>query len=187
MGGGVTRVGDDNLLMINFHAGHDVQIGSQCTLANNVMLAGHASIGDYVVMSGASAAHHFVTIGNFAFVAAMARLHFDVPPFVKIAGDDQVRGINSEGMRRANLSSEEIREVEDACRQLFFNRKKNFSATLADFDLSNGIAPRVRELIEFLHRRDSGVHGRYLESFRTDKRAVAASAKSLASEAVGSG
>src|SRR5687767_2151214 len=33
-GGGVTRVGNDNLLMINSHLGHDVQLGSHCVIAN---------------------------------------------------------------------------------------------------------------------------------------------------------
>ena len=40
-GGGVTRIGDQGLLMVNCHVGHDAQIGSTVVLANNVMLAGH--------------------------------------------------------------------------------------------------------------------------------------------------
>src|SRR4029453_10476567 len=31
-GGGVTRVGDNNFLMVNAHLGHDVQLGSNCML-----------------------------------------------------------------------------------------------------------------------------------------------------------
>ena len=170
MGGGFTRVGNDNLLMINCHAGHDVQIGSNCVLANNVMLAGHSHLGDNVNMSGGSGTHHFVSIGDFAFIAAMARLHFDAPPFLKIAGDDQVRGVNTEGLRRANVPAAEIQAIETACRHLFFNKKQNFAATLAQFDVNNGLSPGVKNLVQFLHRRDQGLHGRYLESFRTDKK-----------------
>ena len=40
-GGGVTRIGDDNLLMINAHIAHDCQIKNRCILANNATLAGH--------------------------------------------------------------------------------------------------------------------------------------------------
>lgn len=168
-GGGVTRIGDDNLLMVNVHVGHDCRIGSRGIFANNVMLAGHTVIGDNVVMSGASGTHHFVSIGDFAFVAAQARLHHDVPPFVKVSDDDAIRGINSEGLRRAGVAAEEIQVVEDALRRLFFNREKPFAAALADFDNNGQLPPRVKSLIEFLHRRNIGKHGRYLESLRAKK------------------
>ena len=32
-GGGVTVIGDDNLLMVNSHVGHDVRIGSHCVIS----------------------------------------------------------------------------------------------------------------------------------------------------------
>src|SRR6185503_5813309 len=31
---GVTRIGSNNLLMVNVHLGHDVQLGSRCIIAN---------------------------------------------------------------------------------------------------------------------------------------------------------
>ena len=40
-GGGVTRIGSDNLLMAYVHIGHDSQVGSHCILANAATLAGH--------------------------------------------------------------------------------------------------------------------------------------------------
>src|SRR5438034_1808169 len=36
-GGGITRVGNQNLLMVNTHLGHDVQLGSRCIISNNSM------------------------------------------------------------------------------------------------------------------------------------------------------
>jgi hypothetical protein len=63
----------------------------------------------------------------------------------------------------------DIDEIEDAARQLFFNRQKPFAAVLADFDLLNGVHPHVKMMIEFLRRRDSGKHGRYQESLRNEK------------------
>lgn len=90
-GGGLTRIGDGNLLMVNCHVGHDCQIGNNTILSNNVMLAGHMVVGNNVVMSGGAAAHHYVTIGDFAFIAGMARIHHDVPPFVKLSEKDKIR------------------------------------------------------------------------------------------------
>src|SRR5688500_4281907 len=100
-GGGITRVGDNNMLMVNSHLGHDTALGSNCVLANNVMVAGHVVIGDYVNMMGGVGVHHFVTIGDYAYVGGYARIHHDVPPFVKIDGADEVRGLNTVGLRRA--------------------------------------------------------------------------------------
>src|ERR1041384_89472 len=38
-GGGATRIGDHNLIMVAAHIAHDCIIGSNCIIANNVMLA----------------------------------------------------------------------------------------------------------------------------------------------------
>ena len=171
LGGGVTRLGDDNLLMGNCHVGHDCQIGNRCILSNNVMLAGHMVIGNNVVMSGGSAAHHYVTIGDYAFIAGMARIHHDVPPFVKVMEKDRIRAVNSEGLRRAGFTEADIEAIEEAGRRLFFNREKpTFAAALADFDIQDGLHPQVQLLIDFLRRRNVGKHGRYLESLRPPKK-----------------
>jgi UDP-N-acetylglucosamine acyltransferase len=166
LGGGVTRVGDGNLLMVNCHLGHDCHVGNNCILANNVMLAGHVCVGDFVVLSGAAACHHYVTIGDYVFAAGYARLHHDVPPFVKVSDNDRIRAINAEGLKRAGFSAADIETIDDAARRLFFNREKPFALALAEFDTMNGLHPRVKQLVEFLRRRDGGKHGRYLESQR---------------------
>jgi UDP-N-acetylglucosamine acyltransferase len=165
-GGGVTRIGDDNLLMVNCHIGHDAQFGSRCILANNVMIAGHVICGDNVAMMGGVGIHHFVTIGEHAYLAGVARITHDVPPFVKVADDDQVRGLNSIGLRRAGYTEADIEALEDATRKLFYNREKPFSRVMSEFDTLNGINPHVKKMIEFLRRRDAGKRGRYLESLR---------------------
>ena len=164
-GGGITRVGDGNLLMVNTHLGHDVQMGSHCTVANNVMIAGHVIIHDYVNMAGGVGVHHLVIIGECAFIGGYARIHHDVPPYVKVDGADLVRGVNTVGLRRAGLSNEDIDALEEACRDLFYG-EKSMAAALAEYDTMNGLNPRVKRLIDFLRQRDQGRHGRYLEARR---------------------
>ena len=164
-GGGVTRVGDNNLLMVNCHLGHDVMLGNNCVLANNVMIAGHVVIGDYVNMMGGVGVHHFVSIGDYAYIGGYARVHHDVPPFVKIDGSDEIRGLNTVGLRRAGYAEDDVKELEKAYRNLF-TRKKPLSVAMSEYDVMNGINPHVKRLIEFLHRRNSGKHGRYLEGLR---------------------
>ncbi|HEX2970797.1 MAG TPA: acyl-ACP--UDP-N-acetylglucosamine O-acyltransferase [Tepidisphaeraceae bacterium] len=165
-GGGVTRVGSNNLFMVNTHIGHDVQLGSHCTIANNVMLAGHVIVGDYVAMAGAVGIHHFVTVGDYAFLCAFSRIHHDVPPFVKVDGSDEVRGLNKVGLERAGMAAADIDAIDEAIRRLFY-RDKPFSTALAEFDTLNGLNRHVKHLVEFLRRRDLGKYGRYLESHRS--------------------
>jgi UDP-N-acetylglucosamine acyltransferase len=165
----VTRIGSGNLLMVNVHIGHDCQIGDNCILANNVMLAGHVVLGNSVVMSGGSATHHFVTIGDFAFVAGLAAITHDVPPFVKVSDGDRIRAVNSVGLKRAGYSPEDIEEIEAAVRKIFFNRKKQIATVLSEFDLLIDLHPQVKTIIEFLRRRDAGKFGRHLESLRKKK------------------
>ena len=62
-GGGVTRIGNNNLLMVNVHVAHDCQIKNNCILANNATLAGHVELDDFVIVGGLSAIHQFVIVG----------------------------------------------------------------------------------------------------------------------------
>jgi UDP-N-acetylglucosamine acyltransferase len=165
-GSRVTRVGNNNMLMVNVHLGHDVQMGSSCTLANNVMVAGHVLVGDHVVMMGAVGIHHFVTVGDCACLCACARIHHDVPPYLKIDGADEVRGLNKVGLQRAGFAEADIEALEEAYRRLFC-RKKAFSLALAEFDTMNGLNRHVKRMVEFFRQRDLGKYGRYLESRRT--------------------
>lgn len=165
-GGGVTRVGSENLIMINAHLGHDVQLGTRCILSNNVMIAGHVIIGNNVAMMGLVGIHHFVTVGDYAYLGGAARIHHDVPPFVKVDGDDRIRALNTVGLRRAGFNEQDILALKNAVRKLWFGRQKTFSRVLADFDLMNGENPHVKQMVEFLRRRDAGKHGRYLEGLR---------------------
>jgi UDP-N-acetylglucosamine acyltransferase len=164
-GEGVTRVGNNNLLMANSHIGHDAQFADDCVLANNVMIAGHVVCASHVNMMGGAGVHHFVTIGEYSYIGGAARIHHDVPPYVKVDGADKVRGLNNVGLERAGFTACEIEELEAACRKLFYNRKP-LARAMAEFDTLNGINPRVKHLVEFLQRRGQSRHGRHLESLR---------------------
>ena len=164
-GGGITKLGNNNLLMVNVHLGHDAQFGSNCILANNTMIAGHVICGDGVNLAGGVGVHHFVTIGDYAYIGGYARIRHDVPPFVIVDGADKIRGLNVVGLERAGYTQADISALDTACRRLFYS-EVSFSAALAELDGADKLNPQVRRMVEFLRRRDSGRHGRYLESLR---------------------
>jgi len=163
VGGGVTRVGNRNLIMINCHVAHDVQIGSFCILANSVQLAGHVVVEDGVNMGGLVGVHHFVTIGKYSYIGGLTRVRRDVPPFMKIDEKERPRVINEPGLLRAKFSPEDVAALKTACR-LLFRRGHSLSAAMKAMTKQDGLNVHVRHLLDFLHRRDLGLNGRYLET-----------------------
>lgn len=112
---GVTRIGSDSLLMVAAHVAHDCHLGDRVILTNNVMLAGHVTVGERAYLGGGAAVHQFCRIGRVAMVGGMARVTQDVPPFVTIdGGTGHVVGLNRVGLRRAGLDLEAVREVKAA-------------------------------------------------------------------------
>jgi UDP-N-acetylglucosamine acyltransferase len=120
-GQGVTRIGDDNWLLAYTHIAHDCQVGNHCVFSNNTTLAGHVTIGDWVIMSGFSGAHQFCRIGAHAFIGMGALVGGDVTPFTMVAADEhgRPRGINSEGLRRRGFDPERIAAIKRAYRTLY--------------------------------------------------------------------
>jgi len=117
---GLTRVGDDNYLMIGAHVAHDCQVGNHTIFANQATLAGHVEVGDHAFLSGFCAVHQFCRVGESAFVAGGAMLWHDAPPFVIVGGDTaRARGLNRVGLRRRGLSAGDIESLRRAYRVLF--------------------------------------------------------------------
>ncbi|MGX5732060.1 acyl-ACP--UDP-N-acetylglucosamine O-acyltransferase [Pseudoxanthomonas beigongshangi] len=120
-GGGITRIGDDNLLLAYTHVAHDCVIGNHCVFSNNSTLAGHVTVEDWVIMSGFSGAHQFCRIGAHAFIGMGALVNGDVPPYTMVGSDSlgRPRGINSEGLKRRGFDSERISAIKRAYRTLY--------------------------------------------------------------------
>ena len=122
-GGGVTRIGDGNFMMVNAHAGHDVQIGDHCLFANNCMLGGHVIVGDSVNMMGGCAVHHLVTIGEYTYIGGFSRIHHDVPPFCKVDGADVIRTLNSRGLKMNGFADEDIWDIAEVAAMFNFTNR----------------------------------------------------------------
>lgn len=117
---GVTKIGDNNLIMAYCHIAHDCLIGSNCVLANSTTLAGHIEVEDYVLTGGMSAIHQFVHIGQHAILMGGSLIDKDVPPYVKVGKfPASYCGINSVGLHRRGFSQEDINEIQDIYRVVF--------------------------------------------------------------------
>lgn len=152
---GETVVGDDNYFMATAHAGHDCHIGNRTIIANGAMLGGHVHVGDRAFISGNCVVHQFVRIGRLAFMRGLSRTSRDVPPFCIMDGTHTVRAINRVGMRRAGMTSEQIRAVQRAFVALF-RVTGNLRIKMAELEQRTQTA-EVDEMLQFIRGARRGV------------------------------
>lgn len=125
-----TVVGDNNFLMGGAHLGHNVRLGNDVVIANGCLLAGYVEVGDRAFLGGGSVFHQFMRIGRLAMVKGGCRFGKDIPPFLTATGENQIAGVNSVGLRRAEFSPGERREIKQAF-QLLYREGLNVSQALA--------------------------------------------------------
>ena len=118
-GGGVTRVGDDNLFMAGCHVAHDCQIGNNVIIVNNAALAGHCIIEDDVIVGGLSGVHQFVRIGRGAIIGAVTMVTNDVIPYGLVQAPRGVLdGLNLVGLKRSGVARSDITALRAAFQML---------------------------------------------------------------------
>ncbi|HYF41678.1 MAG TPA: acyl-ACP--UDP-N-acetylglucosamine O-acyltransferase [Ramlibacter sp.] len=119
-GGGVTRLGNDNLMMAYTHLAHDCQVGNHTIFANNAQIAGHCEVGDFFIFGAFTVVHQFVRLGAHGMTAMSTTLFADQPPFVMSQGAPaQARSMNFEGLRRRGFSPERIAAVKAMHKALY--------------------------------------------------------------------
>ncbi len=118
-GGGVTRVGDDCLLMTGAHVGHDATLGNRVILANQAAIAGHCWIGDDVIVGGLSGIHQWVRVGAGAIIGAVTMVTNDVIPHGLVQGPrGDLDGLNLVGLKRRGVERSEITALRAAYQML---------------------------------------------------------------------
>ncbi|MGH1329446.1 MAG: acyl-ACP--UDP-N-acetylglucosamine O-acyltransferase [Paracoccaceae bacterium] len=148
-GGGITRIGDDNLIMTGAHVGHDAQLGSRIVLANQVAVAGHCIIEDDVIIGGLSGIHQFVRLGHGAIIGAVTMVTNDVIPHGLVQGPrGQLDGLNLVGLKRRGVARGDITALRAAFQMLaqgegsFQDRARRLGEETE--------SPYVREIVDFV-------------------------------------
>lgn len=155
--GGVTEIGDDNLIMAYVHVAHNCAIGSHVILANAVNLAGHVRIDDYAIIGGMTPVHQFVRIGCHAFIGGGSRVAQDIPPFVRCAGNPlRVAGLNSVGLMRRGFRPEVVAELKRAYR-LVYRSDLNVSQALARVRAELEPLPEIQTFVRFIETSERGI------------------------------
>jgi UDP-N-acetylglucosamine acyltransferase len=135
-------------------------------MANVATLAGHVEIGSHANLGGLVAVHQFCRIGDYAYIGGMSGIGLDVPPFVIMEGTrNQMRisSINKIGLRRAGISRETIKKLEESFRLLFRSPEILLKDALAQLEDEMKDCAEVQKMVQFFHSSKRGVVKRTLD------------------------
>ena len=150
-GGGITKVGNNNLIMIGAHIAHDCIIGNNIVMANNSAAAGHAQIEDFVIIGAKCGIQQFTRIGKMAMIGGMTGVSRDVIPYGLSTGNRNfLDGINVIGLRRDKVQNKEIIGLTEAYKEIF--KSKNLSENLSKLNGKFKDNVLVKEVLEFINK-----------------------------------
>lgn len=156
-GGGLTRIGNDNLLMAQAHVAHDCQIGNEVIMANAATLAGHVEISDRANIGAYSGVHQFCRIGLEAFVGGYSVIVKDALPFAVSQGNHaKCYGLNRLGMKRRGYAKETVEKLHHAYHLLLSAKLNTTQAVEKIKDEIKG-CEEVDLLVEFIETSKRGV------------------------------
>jgi len=148
-GGGITKIGNNCLLMISSHIAHDCIVGNNVVVANNVPLGGHVIIEDGVIIGGNSAVQQFTRIGRLAMIGGMTGVLKDVIPFgLSFGNRNYLKGLNLIGLRRNKYENKKIIELGDAYKKIFTSKNLHESVSKINGEYKDNIL--VNEVTNFI-------------------------------------
>jgi len=156
-GGGVTSIGDDNLMMAYVHIAHDCHVGSHTIFGPYAVLGGHVTVEDFANVSAGSAVHQFCRVGKYAFVGGYSVVTKDALPYGRTIGSRPARifGVNTVGVSRRGFTIDTVNQLKRAYRYLLHS---NTTHALAQIDADPTLSsPEVRYLVDFIRSSSRGV------------------------------
>lgn len=119
-GGGLTSLGDDNLLQAYAHVAHDCHVGSHSILAHGATLGGHVTVEDWAVVGAHCGVHQFCRIGAHCYIGGYSVITQDVLPYSLVVTERgaQLFGVNKVGLERRGFEKEAIQGLHKAFRIL---------------------------------------------------------------------
>lgn len=154
--GTVTRIGNNNFLMVNSHVAHNCMVGNHVILVNGALLAGHVEVGDRAIISGNCQVHQFVRIGPFAMMRGGSGAAKDVPPFCVNDGLNWIRAINAIGLKRNGFDARRIRAVKEAFK-VIFRSGLSLAEALRTVEESPETTDDVRLMLDFIRASKRGI------------------------------
>lgn len=150
-GGGLTILGNNNMIMAYSHVAHDCHIHNNVVLTNNVGLCGHVEIEDNAIVGGFVGITQFNKIGKFAYIGGYSVIRNDFPPFFRGKGNDEfkVQAVNSIGLSRSGVSKEVINELKEVYKILYM-RNLTLNEAMGEIEVMAKDSGEVKYLFDFI-------------------------------------
>lgn len=157
-GGGVTRVGNDTLIMAYTHIGHDSVIGDHAMLINGATLAGHVTVEEWAVVGALCPVHQFVRIGAHSYIGGGTTITQDVLPYSMTSAERDTHAfmLNKVGLQRRGFSKERIAKLHHAFKVLLAS-KLNTSQALEKLRTESELGEDAESLLRFIETSQRGV------------------------------
>ena len=153
----VTKIGDDNLFMAYTHVAHDCIIGNNVIMANGASLAGHVHLNNNAILGGFTLVHQFTQVGQYSFAAMGSAITQDIPPFIMVGGKPtRPHGINSVGMERNGISTEDIRLIRNAYK-IIYKMNLRLEDAIEKMEDMAGDSKQLTDMISFLRNVSRGI------------------------------
>ena len=157
-GAGITRIGDNNLMMAYVHIAHDCIVGNNTVFANNAGLSGHAIVDDWAILGGYAGVNQFLRIGAHAMVGGMTHISHDVPAYVIVSGSPAaVRSVNTVGLERRGFDADTVKQIRRAFKVIY---KKGLSLQEAQSQVAKMAvnSPAIDLLLQSIQGSAKGIH-----------------------------
>ena len=159
VGGGVTRIGDDNLFMAYVHVAHDCSVGNKTIFGPGATLGGHVAVEDQANIGAFSGVHQFCRVGRQAFIGGYSVVTLDAMPFARSVGNRaRIYGLNTIGLKRQGMPPDTLAELKRAFRYLL-RSKLNTTQAIRQIEKDDSLrCPEVMYLVEFIRTSRRGVN-----------------------------
>ena len=88
--GSCTETGDNVMLMVSSHLGHNCKVDDDVIIANGALLAGHVVVDRGAFISGNVVVHQFCYIGEYSMIGGFSGINKDVPPYMLVRGPSYI-------------------------------------------------------------------------------------------------
>ena len=157
IGGGVTRIGSNNLFMPYTHVAHDCIVGNNTIFSNNAAISGHVIVEDWVILGGFAGVYQFLRIGAHSFIGAQTHVNMDVPAYIMVNGSPpEVKGINTTGLERRGFSKESIQLLRKAFK-ILYRHGNTLDEALAELETLAPGSPELATLIDSVRASTKGI------------------------------
>tara|TARA_B100001142_G_scaffold113724_1_gene115794 strand:+ start:9708 stop:10481 length:774 start_codon:yes stop_codon:yes gene_type:complete len=145
-----TSIGNNNWIMAYVHIAHDCVIGNNAIFANNATLAGHVEVGDWAIFGGFTGAHQFTKIGAHSFIGMNTLTTKDIPAYIMAKGQPiRPRGVNIEGLKRRDFTSDQIKNIKNAYR-ILYRKDLKLSSSITEIEVLSKDQPELKILLDSL-------------------------------------